>query len=328
VTANQPIAPEPVDTVSAIVATVDRTEPLRRLLHSLAEQDHPLREVIIVDQNLQPLPGSLLYESKWPFPLRHIHCPGRRGVSYARNLGWRQAEGRWLLFPDDDCWYPAGYLTQAITTVRCDQAVILTGRAAAPTGRTINGRFEKSAGWISFRSVLTSQIEWNMLVRRDAMAQLRGYDESISLGGSTPWQGGEGYDLLFRAIALDMRCRYDPTLIAHHDELPVEEPDIHMQRKGRDYARGLGRILAIHGFGFSGAARWTARSLVNLTLSLLAARGTRARYYLHQAVGRAEGFFGRTSPVPAYPQPQSPQPQPLSRGQAASPAEAGEGALR
>lgn len=288
--------------VSAVVATIDRTEPLRRLLDSLLRQSHPPDEVIIVDQNLSPLPASILFEKSWPFRLRHIHCSGRLGVSNARNIGWRQAEGTWLLFPDDDCWYPADYIERALAIARREHADILTGRATSPSGRTINGRFEKSAGWISYRSVLTSQIEWNMLIRRDAMLQLGGYDATISLGGDTPWQGGEGYDLLFRAIAFDIPCRYDPDLTAHHAELPVNRPDIEMCRKGRDYARGLGRILAIHGFGLLGAGYWTARSLANLGLSLVGGRTDRARYYLHQAVGRFEGFLGRLVPLPRYPQ--------------------------
>jgi len=293
--------PRSPDGVSAVVATVDRTEPLRRLLDSLLRQTHPPDEVIIVDQNLAPLPASILFEKDWPFLLRHIHCSGRRGVSHARNIGWRQAEGTWLLFPDDDCWYPADFIARAVAIARRERADILTGRAASTSGKTINGRFEKAAGWVSYRSVLTSQIEWNMLVRRNAMMQLGGYDDTISLGGNTPWQGGEGYDLLFRAIAFDMPCRYDPDLIAHHAELPVGRPDVAMCRKGRDYARGLGHVLAIHGFGLLGACYWTARSLANLGFSLAGGRADRARYYLHQAVGRLEGFFGRLVPVPRYP---------------------------
>lgn len=289
------------DSVSAVVATVDRSEPLRRLLASLAAQSCPPLEVIVVDQNREALPAGMLFEQAWPFVVRHIHSPGRLGVSRARNIGWRHAEGAWLLFPDDDCWYPDDYIARAVEIAGREHADILTGRAATPAGRTINGRFEAAPGWISYRSVLTSQIEWNMLVRRNAMMQLGGYDDRISLGGETPWQGGEGYDLLFRAIALDIRCRYEPGLIAHHAELPVSDPDVEMCRKGRDYARGLGRILAIHGFGLLGALYWTARSCANLGLSLAIGRGDRARYYLHQAVGRLEGYFGRLVRWPRYP---------------------------
>lgn len=289
--------PARCETVAAIVATIDRTEPLRRLLASLAEQTHQISEVIVVDQNAVPLPDSILFERDWPFALHHLHCTGRLGVSRARNIGWRQVEADWLLFPDDDCWYPRDYIARALGICRRRQAEVLAGRATTPDGRTINGRFERSAGWIRHRTVLTSQIEWNMLVRRDAMMQLGGYDEAISLGGTTPWQGGEGYDLLFRATDLHLPCWYDPDLVAHHPELPVGAPDAAMQRKGRDYARGLGRILALHGFGPLGAAYWVARSLANLALSLLAGRADRSRYFLHQAIGRMEGFCGRTFPL-------------------------------
>lgn len=286
--------------VAAIVATVGRKEPLERLLYSLAAQSVPPREVIVVDQNEQPLDDVLLRTAANPLKLVHLHCPPGSGVSWARNLGWRQTAAEWLLFPDDDCWYPSDYLETALSRVAEAEAHVLCGRAADLSGRTINGRFSMCAKDIAPEHVFVCQIEWNMLIRHDVLYATGGYDEAISLGGVTPWQGGEGYDLLLRAIALDFRCYYDPALVAHHDELPVANPDDAMVRKARDYGRGLGRVLAIHGFGATGAGYWLGRSLVNLTLSALCGRPDRARYFLHQAVGRTEGWLGRTLAFPPH----------------------------
>lgn len=298
--------------VSAIVATVDRTTPLRRLLESLAAQTSPLAEVIVVDQNDAPLPDAILRERAWPFLLHHVHCPRHRGVSRARNLGWRQAAGQWLLFPDDDCWYPPDYVERALALASEHSADIMAGRPTDPTGRTINGRFENTAGPITRSTAFTSEIEWNTLIRHDAMKQLGGYDEALSLGGDTPWQGSEGLDLVLRAILLDLDCRYDPDLVAHHAELPVDRPDRPMVRKGRDYGRSLGRVLALHGFGFWGVAYWMARSAGNLAASLAKGRFDRAWYYLNQMVGRFEGGIGRTLPFPPYPGPAQHRASPVA----------------
>ena len=303
-------SPSPSPTaLSAIVATVGRIAPLARLLDSLATQTALPAEVIIVDQNVDPLPDTVLRPAERPFALRHLHHPsernraGAQGVSWARNLGWREARAAWLLFPDDDCWYPPHYVEQALRIARESGARVVTGRPTDETGRTINGRFEQMAGPVSRRNVFIIQIEWNMLVERRAMEALGGYDETISLGGATPWQGGEGYDLILRALARGMPCRYDPGLIAHHEELPVSRPDSRMVAKGRDYALGLGRVLAVHGYGPGSIFYWSARSGANLVASALCLRRDRMRYFSHQLVGRLEGYRGSTLPFPRHAEP-------------------------
>lgn len=284
--------------LTAVVATVGRKDPLERLLHSLAAQSVLPREVIVVDQNAQILDEAFLQKAAGPVKLIHLHCPPGRGVSWARNVGWRQSDAEWLLFPDDDCWYPPDYIENAL--VLGAGADLVCGRPADHSGRTINGRFAAQAGVITPKRVFVCQIEWNMLIRHAVLHATGGYDETISLGGDTPWQGGEGYDLLLRALALDFTCHYTPALIAHHAELPVAAPDAAMIRKGRDYGRGLGRVLAIHGFGLTSAGYWLGRSLINLGLSMLSGRPDRTRYFLHQAMGRAEGWLGRTLAFPAH----------------------------
>lgn len=62
--------------------TVDRTTELDRLFAAFAAQT--FHEVIVVDQNTDDRPANL---------------------SSARNVGIGGAEGEWIGFPDDDCWY-------------------------------------------------------------------------------------------------------------------------------------------------------------------------------------------------------------------------------
>lgn len=279
---------------SLIVATLGRLAPLDRLLASLAAQQFRDFEVIVVDQNRELDLGPTL--SRWcgPLALRHIRAPQLRGVSAARNLGWRAALGRALIFPDDDCWYPRDYLRRVDWMLAVTSAAVLTGRAADSAGRTINGRFGERFADIRRGNVFTSQIEWNMAVSARLMRRLGGYDEGISLGGDTPWQGGEGYDLVLRAIAAGGRCVYHPDLVGHHDELPVAFPDAAMAAKGRAYGRGLGFVLRKHGFGVAAIGWWLMRSAANLVISAATLRPLRVRYFAFQLLGRAEGWLGMT----------------------------------
>lgn len=279
---------------SLVVATLGRTEPLDRLFASLAAQQCQDFEVIVIDQNRVLDLGPKLARWGAVMPLHHVRAPHLRGVSAARNAGVRMARGAVLVFPDDDCWYPRDYLRRVDWMLEVTGASLLTGRAADTFGRTINGRFANSFAEITRANVFITQIEWNMAIDARLMQRLGGYDEAISLGGETPWQGGEGYDLVLRAIAAGAGCAYHPDLVGHHEELAVARPDRAMVAKGRAYGRGLGFVLRKHRYGPLAIGGWTARSAANLLASAAMLRPRRVRYFASQLIGRVEGWLGMT----------------------------------
>jgi GT2 family glycosyltransferase len=82
--------------VSVVVPSKNRPEEVARMLASLRAQATLPLEVIVVDQS-EP---SYALE---PFPeLLHVHDPGLRGLTAARNRGLSQARGDIVLFFDDD----------------------------------------------------------------------------------------------------------------------------------------------------------------------------------------------------------------------------------
>ena len=286
---------------SLVVATRGRRWQLERLLGSLAEQDRSDFEVIIADQNVDLDLADLIEPARWSFPVHHVRAIGG-GASRARNAGWRAARGRTLLFPDDDSWYPPDFLSRAAALIDDLKPGLLAGRPADPSGQTINGRYDLVAGPIDRRTVWTRQVEWLTLIDRSIMAQIGGYDEAISLGGGTPWQAAEGADLMLRAIAAGATCRYEPTLIGHHEELPVATPDARMIAKGRSYGRGLGYVLRKHHYGLLSLAYWVLRSIANLVRALLRREGPgRRRYFAYQAIGRCEGWLRSVWPIASPP---------------------------
>jgi glycosyltransferase involved in cell wall biosynthesis len=290
-----------------VVATVGRVEPVLRLMHSLEGQTFRSFELIVVDQNLEKDIAPVLFARPWHFPITHLRVPPI-GVSAARNIGWQRTRAQVLVFPDDDCWYPAEYL-QHLDVIMRRGAQLATGRAATIFGRTINGRFDKVAGPITRGNVFTRQIEWNMAISADLMRTLDGYDEAISLGSASPWQAGEGYDLILRALAAGARCHYDPALVGHHEELPVRRPDTAMIAKGYAYARGLGFVLRKHGFGPVALTGWLSRSGVNLARGLLRLRFDLVHYFALQALGRWEGWWQQAAGRSAIGQPQQARAQ-------------------
>ncbi len=97
---------------SVIVPTYRRTEPLKRLLAALAQQDLPGSEfeVFIVDDG----GGAPLEDLARPhvdsFSIRLLRQENA-GPAAARNLGAAHARGRYLAFTDDDCRPESGWLS-------------------------------------------------------------------------------------------------------------------------------------------------------------------------------------------------------------------------
>jgi len=277
---------------SLVVSTKGRGADIDKLLVSLQSQTFRDFDVLVVDQN----PDERLVASSsrdWGFSLRRLHRPNDSGLSRGRNVGRRDSDAEFVLFPDDDCWYPPTFLAYAARRLVETRADVLTGRAADEAGRSINGRFETLAQPVGRDRVWTTQIEWVAVFRRSLLRALGGYDEALGVGAATPWQACEGQDIVLRALKLGAACWYDPDLYGHHAELQTTDPDAAMIRKGRAYARGMGYVLRLHGWGWGTRLYWVARPGVRAALSLLRRNLTAALYYQQVAIGRFEGAAGR-----------------------------------
>lgn len=97
--------------ISVIIPTYRREEPLKETLEDVLKQDYPAFEVIVVDQTDTHTPDVQAYleqlsqtgQIRW-FRVDWASLPG------ARNYGVRRATGEVVLFIDDDIKLPEGYL--------------------------------------------------------------------------------------------------------------------------------------------------------------------------------------------------------------------------
>lgn len=283
----------PTNRVALVVPTLGRPDAALRLLRSLERCPRSIADVLVVDQNDRPIAANLL-SKRWSFPVRTLHTPGERGASRARNRGWCRTSARVVLFPDDDCWYPPGAIEAGLAAMDRMGTQVLAGRAEAPDGRPINGRFEATPCFVGRQRVWTTQIEWMVLFERSVLEAVGGYDERVGVGAATPWQSCEAQDIVLRAMSRGYRVGYDPSFRGHHPELDTLTPDVAMRRKGRAYARGHGWVLRKHGFGPAEAAYWAGRPMVGAALDLARGRTSSAAYRAGVALGRLEGYVGQT----------------------------------
>jgi glycosyltransferase involved in cell wall biosynthesis len=280
---------DPVILVSMIVATLGRSNEVEYLLASLAALGRRDFEVIVVDQNRDDRLVGLL--DGWRHSLRIVHLrTGLTGVCRARNLGASQASGQWLLFPDDDCWYPADLLARFDSLRQQQPADFYCGRAVNAAGETIMGRFSMTPVAILRDNVWTTLIEWMLFVRRDAFAKAGGFDEKIGPGSGTPWGAYEIQDLGLQLLKTGARGYYDPDLTGGHPDDRAAGPSAEGARKMRYYGAGLGYVMRKHGYRFIDYVPHLLRPLAGIVVYMLTGRRALAHRSRQILIGRWSGW--------------------------------------
>jgi GT2 family glycosyltransferase len=273
---------------SLIVCTVDRFDQLERLFGSLSKQRHRDFEVVLVDQNEDDRLVPVVERFSPSFVIRHMRSA--RGISRARNNGMAIAEGTYVCFPDDDCWYEPDTLEAADRLFSANATLsILTGRTLDGVGQPSVSSTGNEKLSITRRNYLKCGNSNSIFVRRSALAAIGGFDEDLGVGASSPFQSGEEADFLLRSIAAGQSLMYFPELIVHHDQVTSEIGPKQIER-ARKYGRGFGALLRKQRFSF---VYFLYRLMRPLAGSLAAAvRGDRmgARYKRAWLAGIAEGY--------------------------------------
>jgi len=221
---------------SLITTTLGRTHELARLLKSVDAQTCRDFEVIVVDQNSRDLLDPILAPFRDRFPLSHIRSA--RGASRGRNAGLARARGEIITFPDDDCWYPPRVLEDAATLFAVHPE--WDGLSGRPGGTP---RWPERSGRIGRWNVWKRAIEWTMFLRRELVDHVGNLNENIGPGAGSLYGAGEGTEYLIRALAMNFRLVYQPSIEVFH-ETPELEFEVHME-KSRRYAMGQGRVLRL-----------------------------------------------------------------------------------
>ena len=274
---------------SLLLATVQRTQDVSRLLKSLSAQTHKNFEVLVIDQNADNRLIDVLEHYKDRLAI--IHIKSGTGLSKARNVGLLQASGEVVALPDDDCWYEPDTLARV--------AELLTKRPSlgGVTGKSINqdgwpslGRWDKDAGLVDRQNAWRRAISYTMFLRRGVIP-IQGFDETLGVGSGTLWGAGEETEILLRILQAGTNVWYDPTLTVRHPQSGKMLYDKTARRKAHSYGRGMGRVLRLHGYALPAVGYHLARPLIGTVVSLLTGRGRKASYHWAIFDGRLRGWL-------------------------------------
>jgi GT2 family glycosyltransferase len=273
---------------SLVLATIGRTEEVRRFLASLRAQRVEGVELIVVDQNADSRLEGILDEV--PAALTWIRDDSGPGLSKARNLGLAQARGAIIAFPDDDCTYPESLLTTVSRVLETHPDYdAVTGRVVGDDGREY-ARFDRAAGVLSAWNAWRRASSVSLFVRRRVVERIGGFDETLGIGAGTPWGGGEDIDYPLRAMQAGFLIRYEPGIQVIHPN-PLGKGYRHAAERARRYGAGVGRVWRKHRFPIWFVGYNLARPLGGAGLSLILGRIDKAAYHWCAFRGRLSGWL-------------------------------------
>lgn len=278
-------ADEPV--IGLAVTTVGRPR-LAELLRSAARGRRLPAVVAVANQAGRPLDLPL---SELPFEVRVVASEG--GASRGRNdavaaLG----QGIDVLgFPNDDSALEVDTLA-LVVSVWSDAAP-----PAAVAGSLHEGGTPRyvlpDAGTALDRRTVWLAIEPSMFISLDAFRAVGGFRADIGTGSPSPWQSGEGTDLLLRVLERgdQVVSRPDVRVLGPGERRAL--PPRQFVSKHRGYARGTGFVHRVHDY-----PAWLRLRLVLAPLVVAARHDDDLRLSLRLALarslGRLEGLAGRT----------------------------------
>ena len=271
--------------ISLIIATVNRPGELVRFLNSLRPIDSIAFEVIIVDQSVGDNITERLTDFTGLFPIKHIRL-SRQNASYARNIGVQYAQGLWVAFPDDDCWYAPDTLTtlfEASSHLPNHTSIVL-GVVREPSGKPL-GRFLRKQSYVSLYTLLGKVNEPGVFIKREKFIVLNGFNEKLGPGGKYP--SSEAFELIVRALLARQRVYFTARIgVYHPDGRNSYGEDV--LDKGRRYSYGMGSVLAKY------AGLWPLYHLwihaFRFAIKLMLHQKARKQYDIQCRRGLLEGF--------------------------------------
>jgi hypothetical protein len=174
-----------------------RMNELLRLIKSIEQQDNKDHTIAlhVLLQGTATTPVELSEFTNVNF----YPNPEFVGLSKARNLLLERieiAEDDLILFPDDDCWYPAQFISCIASLIREKKPDLAVWRFSIKAQVPSELRFTRMSGAQALRTACSIAF----VIRGAILNRIGPFDENLGLG--TEIGGGEDTDYAFRAFSV------------------------------------------------------------------------------------------------------------------------------
>jgi len=245
-----------------VIFDVFREKKINRLLSSLKSEVQDLDcEVLFVQESIKPFNLPTL-----PIKVRHIFIEEKKGISFNRNQGIKNAKGDIIVFIDDDCWVKEGWLKSLIAPLDNPETLAVTSGTKIPRsnflGNCISALGFPGGGSLGFEKVwhvskngFTNHLTvGNCALRRTIFNSAGLFDETMK-------SGAEDAEFSHRLEKLKITIKYVPNAFAFHEPRTRMKEFVHWQlRRGRanyQFKRKVGKVNSFIKLRF-----WSTKNIV------------------------------------------------------------------
>jgi len=271
--------------LTLIQTSIDRRKELIRFVKSLNKQvgiNLNELQLIFVDQgNNKEVFNSL--SSK--ILLNYIQT-NRCSLSYARNLAIPLVKGKFICFPDDDCWYEPDTLKTAFDYLNGNMWQGVCGKGLNEKG-VLTHVFPTMAHEIT-RENRCGAISYTMFYK---FVPTLFFDENLGVGSPFNLGAGEETDyLIFLIDTYKYKVLYTPDLIIHHPANSDYTDNKYLLKKAYLYSRGAGYLLKKHKFSLAYKLKSFIRPIGGIVLYTLIFKIDKVKKYFYVLKGLIEGY--------------------------------------
>jgi hypothetical protein len=226
------------------ISTLGKRGRFQETLDSLKQQTDQNFRLIICDQSENCNIADLFDFRGLELKLEIVPTM-MRGASLGRNLLWSSSpeDTSHVIFPNDTSIFDRDFVKEIKrTTGETEIHVLSYEQNGKPRYVFAQGSdpINHSNVWLVLESATVFSME---LLRK-----VGGFDEKIGTGSSTPYQSGEGTDLLLRSLVIQPRCRWSPDISVHGVPEDYSLTKSAYRKKVRSYGWGYGHLLSKHRF--------------------------------------------------------------------------------
>jgi glycosyltransferase involved in cell wall biosynthesis len=210
---------------SIVICTHNRANLLDRALSTACNQQFPDTEyeVIVVDNASTDRTQETVsnYANQKTF-VQYVY-EEQIGLSIARNRGWREANGKYISYLDDDVLLPNTYL-ENVAEIICEIAPDFCGGPFKPYYEVVPPNwFKDSYGSMNMgeipRTLKTGEylVGGNLVIRREILVTSGGFSAEFGMRGKIPAYGEEtAFQKLIRDSYPDTIIYYSPMIEVLH----------------------------------------------------------------------------------------------------------------
>ncbi|MDP3734726.1 MAG: glycosyltransferase [Nanoarchaeota archaeon] len=250
-------------TTISIIVIFDqiREEKLRRLCQSLKPSLTEDTEVIFIHESEFAAELPL-----FPINVQYSNVPPKQGIPFNRNQGIHHAQGKIIVFIDDDCWVQDNWLSSFLKHFEDDSIMAITSGTKIPPSNFIGDCIAAlgfpGGGSLGFEKVwkvsadnFTNHLAvGNCALRRDIFDTIGLFDESMK-------SGAEDAEFSYRLEKAGIVVKYEPAAYAYHEARTSLSSFIHWQlRRGRanyQFRRKVGPVGS-----FIKLRLWSAKNIL------------------------------------------------------------------